>query len=99
MIGRDHNQDRQTGAADEPGYDDIGAMGAGVLYEPDVKLKFLRAPQNLTASNKPSETNVLNMLPRIVVAQLAPQTQPRQLKKTVSRRIALPRNNQSLGGV
>lgn len=98
MIGRDHNLDRATGAADRPGYDPLGLDGAGALYGRGVKLKYLEAPQNLHASNRPSDTNIANIPVRIVVAQLAPQTQPRGFRKTLSHRIVLRPGNQSLGG-
>lgn len=102
MIGQSHSRDRVTGAADKPGYDPIGKFGAGALYGDtyaDVTaFPYTVAPQNLHASNKPSEHNISNMLPRIVVAQLAPQVQSRALKKTISRSIQLRPGNQSLGG-
>lgn len=98
MLGRNAMRDRPTGAADRPGYDLQYAMGAGVLYDDDVAAAYTNAPMNLHASNKPSEHNIANMLPRIVVAQLAPQTQNKQLKKTISRTITLRPGNQSIGG-
>ncbi len=98
MIGRVHARDRSTGASDQPGYDPLGRYGAGVLYAAGVKLKHLQAPQNLTASPRPSETNIGNMPVRIVVAQLAPQTQSRLFQKMLSRPVVLRPGNQSLGG-
>jgi hypothetical protein len=98
LLGRSHARDRSTGAPDQPGYDPLGVDGAGVLYERGVKLKYLEAPQNLHASNRPSDTNIANIPVRIVVAQLAPQTIARGYSKTLSRRIVLRPGNQSLVG-
>ncbi len=98
MLGRRHDLDRPGGAADAPGYDRLDKFGAGVLYEPVVKLGFLASPQNLHASNKPSEHNTGNIPIRIVVAQLAGQTQPPALKRMISQRLVLRPGNQSLGG-
>lgn len=102
MLGQNHNRDRATGSSDRPGYDAIGRFGAGALYGDtygDVTaFPYTVSPQNLHASNKPSEHNIANMLPRIVVAQLGAQTQPRAFKKTLSRSIQLRPGNSSLGG-
>lgn len=73
-------------------------MGADTLYEPGKFLKYRESPQNLHASNRPSDTNISNIQVRVVVAQLAPQTQSRAYKRTLSRRIVLRPGNQSLGG-
>lgn len=52
----------------------------------------------LRASNKDSEHFTGNIPVRIVVAQLAGQTQPNNLKNLMSRRLLLRPGNQSLGG-
>lgn len=96
MLGRRHDIDRSPGAADKIGYDPIGKFIAGALYGATA-LQFTRFPQNLHASNKPSEHNIGNIPVRIVVAQLAGQTDLRHLKRITSRRIVLRPGNQSLG--
>jgi hypothetical protein len=98
LLGQSTQRDRPTGAPDRAGYDAVGKFGAGALYLPMVKLGFLAFPQNLHAANKPSEHNIANMLPRIVVAQLGGQTQARAFNKTISRTITLRPGNSSLGG-
>jgi hypothetical protein len=104
VLGRSPNRDRATGAADRPGYDAQTKFGAGVLYDDGVAFAYTRTPlsrfgwMTLWASNKPSEHNIGNTLPRIVVAQLAGQTQPHNLKKLLSRPINLRPGNQSIGG-
>jgi hypothetical protein len=96
VLGRVHSRDRAPGAVDQVGYDRLGVMGAGALYGATA-LQWSRFPQNLHASNKPSEHNIANMLPRIVVAQLGTQTHPPALKRTISRSIVLRPGNQSIG--
>ena len=98
MLGRSRHADRSTGAPDHPGYDQLDKYGAAVLYKPGVKDAYLAAPQNLTASPKASEHNTGNIPVRIVVAQLAGQTQPPALNRMISRRIVLRPGNQSIGG-
>ena len=96
MIGRDHNQDRAAGDSDNPGYDGIGKFGAGVLYGQRPMLAYKAVPQNLHASNKPSEHNISNMLPRIVVAQLATPRKSALTGRIVSKPLSLRPGNQSL---
>jgi hypothetical protein len=52
----------------------------------------------LQASNKPAEHFTGNIAVRIVVAQLAGQTQPNNLKHLISRSLVLRPGSQSLGG-
>jgi hypothetical protein len=98
VLGRSNQLDRSTGALDRPGYDHIGKFGAGALYGDIVAFAYTDAPQNSKVSNKESEHFIGNMPVRIVIAQLAGQTQPRNLKTLVSQRIVLRPGNQSLGG-
>ena len=98
MLGRDKDQDRAGGDSDQAGFLAVGFTTASPLYERGKFLKYREAPQNLTASPRPSETNISNMPVRVVVAQLAPQTQSRAFKKMLSRPLVLRPGNQSLGG-
>jgi hypothetical protein len=97
LLGQSAQRDRATGAPDKAGYDSQSKYGAGALYGP-MATQYTDTLMNLHASNKPSEHNIANMLPRIVVAQLATPTQARAYKKTLSRTITLRPGNQSLGG-
>jgi hypothetical protein len=114
VIGRHAKEiDMPSGAPGRPGYDAQTKFGAGALYDDDVGFAWVHAtltrPAIATArnvrwnqmskvSNRVSEHNIFNMPVRIVVAQLAPQTLPSNLKNLVSRRLVLRPGNQSLGG-
>jgi hypothetical protein len=100
MIGRSARQDQPV-----PVLDAVDRFGAGTLYREDIARPFrltpLAAPpfwSTLNASNKASEHNPYNVLPRIVVAQLAGQTTAPDLSRRISHRIVLRPGNQSLGG-
>jgi len=69
-----------------PVADDINAMGAGALYALKAARPWALVPQYLRSSNKPSETNICNTFPAIVVAQLAPMTSSNQARRMLSRR-------------
>lgn len=105
MLGRNQKSDRSTGAPDHPGYDRIDKFGALNLYDDGVAFAYThvieaRPPywSTLRASNKDSERFTGNLPIRIVVAQLASQTQARNLKTLVSQPLVLRPGNQSLGG-
>jgi hypothetical protein len=105
MLGRNPSVDRADGAPAHPGYDAQTKFGAGILYDDGVAFAYVHAQERkapywttLHASNKESEHNIGNMPVRIVVAQLANQTQARNLKTLVSQRITLRPGSQSLGG-
>lgn len=105
MLGRSPSLDRPDGAPAHPGYDAQSKFGAGVLYDDGVAFAYTHTPENVApywnttqAANKPSEHNIGNMPVRIVVAQLASQTQARNLKTLMSQTIQLRPGNQSLGG-
>lgn len=53
--------------------------------------------RTLRASNRDSEHNIGNIAVRIVVAQLAGQTQPNNLKNLLSKQLLLSPGSQSLG--
>ena len=93
MIGRVPDRDR----TDHPGYDGQSKFGAGVLYGRSRMFAYLAVKQNLHASNKPSEHNIGNVLPRIVVAQLATPRKSLMTPRILSKPITLVPGNQSLG--
>jgi len=106
VIGRSRDADMATGAPGRPGYDAQTKFAAGALYDDGVAFPWTHVPQetrpafwhNSKVSNKTSEHNIGNMPVRIVVAQLAPPTQARNLKNLISRPLVLRPGNQSLGG-
>lgn len=114
MLGRRHAMDMAPGAKGTIGYDAQTKFGAGILYDDGVAFAYVHTPEEgtaprlaeggsrrwrtLRASNKDSERFTGNTPVRIVVAQLAPQTQPRNLMNLVSKNLVLRPGNQSIGG-
>lgn len=90
MIGLYREVPRLNGTIRKP-------WDSSLLYQNAAKAEFRAEPANLTASNKPSEHNILNMPYRFVVnVQLPYNTRQPQLNKLLSRVPVLPgaRSNQ-----
>jgi len=84
--------------------DPVGRFGAGTQLLVRVKwpwsrVQFDAAPgwKTLFASNKKSEHNIHNVLPRIVVYQSPPMTQSTDFRRRISFRPTLRPGNSSLG--
>lgn len=100
MYGRSYVQDLPF-----PVLDARSRFGADFQYQERARAAYALTPGasppywiTLNASNKASEHNIQNYRPVINVAQLAPQTQPPNLKNLISYRALLRPGNQSLGG-
>lgn len=84
MIGRYREVPRLNGTLRKP-------WDSSLLYQNVAKAEFRLEPANLTASNKPSEHNILNMPYRFVVnVQLPYNTKQPQLNRLLSRVPKLP---------
>lgn len=99
MIGRSLAQDLPR-----PVLDPQTRFGADSQYARKAAYPYSLTPwepvpywATTQASNKPSEHNIQNTSPRLVVAQMAPQTSPPNLRNLISHRAFLNPGNQSLG--
>ena len=94
MVGDSPDQDVAT-----PIKDPLDGFGATIQYDRKVAEPWRLYPMGLRPSNKPSEHNISNMVPIIVVAQLAPQIPPPRRFRLLSYRVSLPYSMENaLGG-
>jgi hypothetical protein len=92
MMGDNPAMDLHQGG---PVKDPLEAFGATIQYDRKAAEPWRLYPMGLRSGNKPSDHNISNMVPTIVVAQLAPQIPPPRRFRLLSYRVVLP----TAGGV
>jgi hypothetical protein len=75
---------------------DPGQFGAARSFRNDWSQPFRDSPQNLRASNRPSELNISNQVPVFVVYQAAVQANQVATGRYISNYTVLPRGGQNL---